>query len=532
MALKFLILEDSEFDAELILRELKSLNFKFNYKQVSTKEDFQSEVRNWKPDLIISDYNLPAYQGNEALAFAKDHLKDTPIVILSGSFNQETQINLLKNRADGVLVKEDLKRLPFTVRRVLNEANDKKKLRDTLSLLSVNLKFQEVLAEISLNFNSTDDFEAKMNFTVSILGAAADVSRVYIFEDIEEGNACRNVFEWCAEGIEAQIHDLQNVPYSRMPSWKKIIKKEGRIFAGDVKKLPKDLADIMVPFGIKAVLCYPLYVGEEYFGFIGFDETKEVRDWNKSTDKLLKTVSGIISNAYSEELARRELQQTNEQLIALIREKELLIGEVHHRVKNNLALISSFLQLDQMGMGVKDQTQIVSSNILRIKSIAIIHELVYEQGSFSDIDIYSTLNRILVESHRQEGFLKFKVERMDNNKEIKFNINQAVPFSLLVSEIIFEAFRANGSFIYEPPSEFKIHLSQDNDHVRVVLMEESLARVLAAFKKKEEYKFTEILEVLTKQIDASLTVEDDLSSATLEFVYRDVKGSSSTMVGS
>ena len=529
MKRKILILEFSEFDAELILGELMSLSFEVETKVVFSKNIFEVEVREWKPDLVISAYHLDNYNGSEALLYVKEASQNTPVIIISGSIIQKVQINLLENRANDVLTKQDLKKLSFTVGRVLNEADDKRKLQDTLSLLSVNLRFQEILAEISLNFNSTDSFEAKMHFAISILGTAAGVSRVYIFENIGKGKACRNTFEWCADGINPQINKLQNVLYSSMPSWKKIIKMEGRVFAEDVSKLPKDLANIMIPLGVKAVLCYPLYVGDEYFGFIGFDETKEIRNWNKSTDKLLKTVSGTISNAYGEELAKRELQETNEQLIALIKEKESLIGEVHHRVKNNLALISSFLQLDQMGLGVSDSETIISSNILRIKSIAIIHELVYEQGSFSDIDVYSTLNKVLVESHKQEGLLDFKVLRMDDNEEIKFNINQAVPFSLLVGEMIFEAFRAEGSLIYEPPSEFKIHLSKNKRYVRIGFLEESLARILAVFKKKEEYKFTEILEVLSKQIDATLTVEDDLSSAFLEFEYRDIHGSSSAL---
>ena len=412
---------------------------------------------------------------------------------------------------------------------MLNEKADKQKLNRTLSELAGNLKFQEALAEISLSFNSTDTFENKIDEALKVLGSTADVSRVYIFEDFNKGMNARNTFEWCAKGVESEIQNLQNLDYEKeMPSLKPILFKEGILVARDIEELPRDMIDVLKPQDIKSLIVYPISIGEEYYGFIGFDEVRKKRTWNSSEDRLLKSVSGIISNAVSENRFDQELKRTNERLSKLLQEKELLVGEVHHRVKNNLALISSFLQLDQMGLGVKSTDDIISANIIRVKSIAIIHEIIYEIGSFSDISVKETLERVLKESFRQEKIHDVKLQVLSEN-ETTFNINQAVPFSLLISEMIFEVFRLNGNMKYVPSINLRALISVQEEKMSIELHDSELARIVFTSMNQEEQNFSEIFRVLTKQLGAIIEIGNDSSKPLIiQFDIKDKKGSSST----
>jgi len=531
MQLKLLILEDSVLDTELMFREINQMEIDFLTKVVSTKSEFEQLITSWHPDLVISDFDLQTFSGDETLILAKRIKPGIPIIILSGGITREQELYLLKNRADDVLTKDNLKRLPFVINRLLNEKKDKKKLNRTLYELAGNLEFQEALAEISLGFNSDDSFDEKIKNSIEVLGNTADVSRVYIFEEIDEGRAARNTYEWCAPGVKPEIQNMQNLIYDEdMPSLKPHLIEKGRIFSENIQNLPEDMIKVLDLQNIKALIVYPITIGDDFFGFIGFDEVRNTREWSRSEDKLLKSVSGIIGNAYSEHAAEKKLLETNKKLNTLLQEKELLVGEVHHRVKNNLALISSFLQLDQMGLGIKGQDDIISANILRVKSIAIIHEIIYELGTFADISVLKTVERVIKESFTQERLQEVVVEIDADNENIKFNINQAVPLSLLLSEMLFETFRFTGEPKFTPSKRFKIKIIKDDVNICIKLLDKELTRVVGIYIKENKYRFSEIFNVLAKQVGASIEVGKDEESVNIEFEYRVIKGASSGLV--
>lgn len=531
MAVKLLILEDSELDAELMFREIKQMEQEFSTKLVSTKNDFEQSLINWHPDIVISDFDLQTFSGDETLILAKKLKPGIPVIILSGGISKEQEVYLLENRANDVLTKDNLKRLPFVINRLLNEKRDKEKLNNTLYELAGNLEFQEALAEISLGFNSFDSFDEKVNNALTVLGKTADVSRAYIFEEFEDGKAAKNTYEWCAPGVTPEIENMQNLRYKEeMPSLKPILLNKGRLYAKDIQSLPADIIKVLDAQDIKALMVYPITLGDKFFGFIGFDEVREKREWNRSEDKLLKSVSGIIGNAFSEYQSELALKKTNIQLNKLLAEKELLVGEVHHRVKNNLALISSFLQLDQMGLGIKGQDDIISANILRVKSIAIIHEIIYELGTFTDISVVKTLKKVIEESFIQERIQDIEIEISSSNKDIKFNINQAVPFSLLISEMIFEVFRFPGDIKFSPNKKLKIGIFQDDVNICIYFFDKELTRVIDIYNDRSQHKFSEIFNVLAKQISATIETDAKKESVKIEFEYREVKGASSALI--
>jgi len=117
-----------------------------------------------------------------------------------------------------------------------------------------NLQQQEILSEISLNYNSLQDFEKKNAETLRIIGEHTQVSRVYIFEDSTDGLHTSNTFEWCNTGIVPQIDELQNIPYSIIPSWKNMLLEKGIIYTENVKELPDDIQDIVEPQSIQSII--------------------------------------------------------------------------------------------------------------------------------------------------------------------------------------------------------------------------------------------------------------------------------------
>lgn len=161
-----------------------------------------------------------------------------------------------------------------------------------------NLKRQILLSEISLSFNTITEFEKKINDAIKLIGEHLGVSRVYIFEDSTDGATTSNTYEWCNNGIDAQIDDLKGIPYTLIPSWKKLLDEKGKVFSEDISELPQDIVDILEPQGIKSILVLPLVAYNKRIGFIGFDECDKKRDWQPTEFELLRTISNLISHSF------------------------------------------------------------------------------------------------------------------------------------------------------------------------------------------------------------------------------------------
>ncbi len=202
---------------------------------------------------------------------------------------------------------------------VVNDITDRKNAEKKIETeLKKNLEQQKFLSKISLTFNSLDNFEKKTKNALDILGKHTDVSRVYIFEDDKGGESTSNIFEWCNNGIEKQIDDLQNVPYTMIPSWKKMLLEDKIVFTENIQELPEDLRAIFEPQEIKSIVVLPIYVSKKYFGFIGFDECVKYRNWTKTEIELLRTISNIISNAYERKIIENSLQESEEKTTAIL----------------------------------------------------------------------------------------------------------------------------------------------------------------------------------------------------------------------
>ncbi len=120
-AFRILILEDNTLDAELIKFELRKAGFAFSSMVVETQESFIEALRNFSPDIILSDYDLPGYSGDQALACAKKNYPEIPFILVTGAVTEERAIEVLTSGARDYVLKHRLDRLAPAVRRALEE---------------------------------------------------------------------------------------------------------------------------------------------------------------------------------------------------------------------------------------------------------------------------------------------------------------------------------------------------------------------------------------------------------------------------
>lgn len=117
--LKILILEDSRDDVDLIERELKRGGIAFTSVVVNRKHEFENALKSFKPDVILSDHSLPQFNSIEALKLYKERQKElqlwAPFILITGAVSEEFAVQCIKSGADDYILKDRLKKLPFSI---------------------------------------------------------------------------------------------------------------------------------------------------------------------------------------------------------------------------------------------------------------------------------------------------------------------------------------------------------------------------------------------------------------------------------
>jgi diguanylate cyclase (GGDEF)-like protein len=121
--LQLLTVEDSEPDAEVVARSLRKAGLIVDIRRVQTEHDFMSALRERTPDLILSDFSLPQFDGLRALELAVAHAPETPFIYVSGTIGEERAIEALRRGATDYVLKTNLARLPTAIERALREAS-------------------------------------------------------------------------------------------------------------------------------------------------------------------------------------------------------------------------------------------------------------------------------------------------------------------------------------------------------------------------------------------------------------------------
>jgi diguanylate cyclase (GGDEF)-like protein/PAS domain S-box-containing protein len=143
--IKILIVEDVPADAELALREIDKAGIVYVQRRVANEADYRHELGEFKPDIILSDFTLPGFNGLSALSIAKTVCPETPFIFVSGTIGEEQAIDAIRRGATDYVLKSNLARLVPTVRRAILEADDRATRRRTEEIAEHTRKKYESL---------------------------------------------------------------------------------------------------------------------------------------------------------------------------------------------------------------------------------------------------------------------------------------------------------------------------------------------------------------------------------------------------
>ena len=123
--LRILILEDVPTDAELARRELRDAGISFVSKRVETRDAFLAQLEKFAPDVILCDYMLPQFDGLSALRITRERFPHIPVIMFTGSINEETAVECIKAGAADYVLKTHLTRLGPAVEGAVERSHER-----------------------------------------------------------------------------------------------------------------------------------------------------------------------------------------------------------------------------------------------------------------------------------------------------------------------------------------------------------------------------------------------------------------------
>lgn len=203
------------------------------------------------------------------------------------------------------------------------------------------------------------------------------------------------------------------------------------------------------------------------------------------------------------------------------------MAEVHHRVKNNLAVINSFLQLEIFNTENDQLKRVLSQNQMRIHSMALIHETLYSIGDFANISFGKYLEKLTTSLLNTFQGKSNDIKINLNTEEIKLNINQAIPCALLVNELVTNCFKH--AFPNAETGTIKIELWKVKNTIHMKVADNGIGFNAKKTLQSSQTLGLTLVDKLINQINADLEINlNKGTSFQIKFTKKQTRGSSAS----
>ena len=202
-----------------------------------------------------------------------------------------------------------------------------------------------------------------------------------------------------------------------------------------------------------------------------------------------------------------------ERLKKTLDQKEYLIQEIHHRVKNNLQLISSLLKLQMAKIEDVEIQKEFNSIYNRVNTMAVVHELMYQQDDFDNISLSSYFNdllksMVLLYSMNKETEIDISIDV----KDVEFSLEKSIPLALIINEITCNSFK----HALDKGKKFYSHLKQVDETFTLIIGDTGSG--LPKENKSNGLGLT-LIDILCEQIDAEKIVKSDSNGLEYKIVF-------------
>ncbi len=459
--LRVLMVEDSELDAALIARHLNEAFRECFIRRVDSAQALEELLREQSWDLLISDHQMPNFDSSQALSLLQASGLDIPFIIVSGSIGEELAVAALQSGADDYVLKQNLRRLVPAIERGLRETagrSEKRAAERALHESEERLRKSEHRFQDLFEFAADAIVECDRSGRILLVNHQTEQLFGYSREELggqniglllpaHQTSEGLSIVMASAEALAAEAHPTESQQTAR--------RKSSSEFQADVRA-----GVIHAPDGLR---------------------------WTF-------TIRDITARLDSEAALRQSLHR-----------QQVLLQEVHHRVKNNLQIICSIMDLQASQTHDAAVHKVLFDSHRRIRSIALIHEMLQGSTQFGRVE-FGSYARALI-SHLASTCNLGSTTSLELDLEpVELNVETAMPCGLILNELVTNVFKYGHS--EGTPDRLRVSVASRPERGLCLTVEDSGAGLPADYNIETAQSLgMQLVTTLTQQLKGHLEVQ-------------------------
>jgi PAS domain S-box-containing protein len=198
-------------------------------------------------------------------------------------------------------------------------------------------------------------------------------------------------------------------------------------------------------------------------------------------------------------------KRISEEIKDSLREKEVLLQEIHHRVKNNMQIISSLMSLQTKYVYDEVSLDVLKESQNRVKSMALVHEKLYRSEDLTHINIYNYIKNLVLDLFFSYGVLRDQIIPIIDIEEIKLNIETAVPCGLIINELVSNVLKH--AFPNENSGKMWLSLHLIDNQIELIVADNGLGLPADFNLDSSNSLGMQLVNSLVNQLDGSIEIE-------------------------
>ncbi|PKL90389.1 MAG: hypothetical protein CVV23_00625 [Ignavibacteriae bacterium HGW-Ignavibacteriae-2] len=371
---------------------------------------------------------------------------------LSNSFNKMT-LALRESRDKLELrVKERTKELAQTNSALINEVQERIKVENSLNRYTLRLEAMQDIYRGIISAKSTHEviIETLNNLKNKLVKFKRASVALYDFNTLKMvvHSITQDKESYISKSVEMDQYVLD--PNKKFSGRKYIYKTDL-----DSEKSISELELEIKNLGIKSFVTVPLKFQGKFIGELNFGSSSP-KAFNENNLSFIEEIGFQISVAIAQKKLEEQLEFHAKNLQSSLKEKEVLLKEIHHRVKNNLQIISSLLYLQSRKISDEETMRTFLDSQNRVRSMALVHEKLYQSKDLSSVNFseyIKNLSSYIANSFNSDSR---KIRIIYNFEEIHLSIEKAVPLGLILNELLSNCYK------YAFPNSQQLNKSNEN----------------------------------------------------------------------